>query len=452
MTRWAALKAETSTIVRLALPLTVAQLGQTAISLVDVAILGRASAVDLAGASIGRSINFAAVAIGIGVASALEPLASQAVGADDHEEAWRSLLAAIVGCALVWVPISAAAIGATYLLIPLGVEADLVPPTRAFLAPQLPGMLAFLIFIAAKTFLQAHQRAMPVLIASLVANVVNLVVCNLLVRGDEALLTVGLPAMGLPARGAFGAGVASTVSMTVLAVWVMVAALGFRPGPKPDERRPAIPLKKVLRIGSPIGLQLLAEIGVFSLVAVLAGKLGRAAVSGHQIAIGLASFTFMGALGISGATAVRVGHAIGERRSPRGAGLIGIGLGAAFMTCSALVFLVARRPLVAIFTDEVEVIDVGASLLVIAAAFQLFDGVQAVAAGALRGAADVRFSFVANVVAHWFVGFPLALWLGFSMRLGARGLWIGLLVGLMLVSVLLLGRFLRVAARPIGRA
>jgi MATE family multidrug resistance protein len=210
-------------------------------------------------------------------------------------------------------------------------------------------------------------------------------------------------------------------------------------------------VQKVLGLGAPIGLQLLAEIGVFSVVAVLAGRLGKVAVSAHHIAIGLASFTFMGVLGISGATAVRVGHAVGEGRSPRSPGLLGIGMGAAFMACSSALFLLAPRPLVALFTDDPAVLDLGARLMRIAAAFQLFDGVQGVAAGALRGAGDVRFAFLANVAAHWLVGFPLALVLAFTLDLGALGLWWGLLAGLGLVSALLLARFLRIANGAVSR-
>ncbi len=219
----------------------------------------------------------------------------------------------------------------------------------------------------------------------------------------------------------------------------------------PDGRKRSLPLAKVLRLGTPIGLQVLAEVSVFSLVGVIAGRLGRVPVSAHQIAIGLASFTFMGALGISGATAVRVGHLIGAGRSPRLAGLVGLALGALFMAGSAVVFLVARRPLVRFFTDEPEVIELGATLLVIAALFQLFDGVQAVAAGALRGAGDVRFAFAANVGAHWLVGFPLAIWLAFGSGLGAIGLWIGLLAGLVVVSALLLWRFVVITRGTIAR-
>ncbi|MDF2694260.1 MAG: Multi antimicrobial extrusion protein, partial [Labilithrix sp.] len=271
---------------------------------------------------------------------------------------------------------------------------------------------------------------------------------------DEALRSVGLPALGFPRLGAFGAGIASTISMFVLAAWVLVAAWRQRPKTMGRALEPLreLPTMRVLRLGMPIGLQLLAEIGVFSLVAVLAGRLGSVAVSAHQIAIGLASFTFMGALGISGATAVRVGHSIGEGRSPRSAGLVGIGLGATFMSCSAIVFLLARRPLVEVFAQDPAVIDLGASLLIIASAFQLFDGIQGVAAGALRGAADVRFAFLANVGAHWFIGLPLALFLGFRAGLGTQGLWIGLLAGLTLVAMLLLWRFIVVARGPIARA
>jgi multidrug resistance protein, MATE family len=441
---------ELATIARLALPIALAQFGLTAIGLVDVAVLGHASATDLGGASIGRSINFACVALGIGVGSALDPLAAQAIGASDHPAAWRAFIASLIGCVLIWIPTSIVAVASTYLLGPLGIEADLIAPARTFLVPQLPGMLAFILFLATKSFLQAHEQTTPSLVGVIVANVVNVVVCNLLVRGDEALLAIGLPALGFPKLGAFGAGLANTISTSVLVAWVVRAAWKMKPKGESGDGGD-LPILKVLRLGTPIGLQLLAEIGVFSLVAVLAGRLGKDAVSAHQIAIGLASFTFMGALGISGATAVRVGHAIGENRSPRRSGLMGIGLGGAFMAVSAVVFLIGRRPLVAIFTNDPHVLEIGMSLLVVASAFQLFDGVQGVAAGALRGAADVRFAFVANVGAHWFVGLPLALYLGFQRGLGAQGLWIGLLAGLFLVSGLLLWRFARVASKTITR-
>ncbi len=443
-------RAEAATIARLAAPIALAQFGITALGLVDVAVLGHASAVELGGAAIGRSIGFVAVALGLGAAAALEPLAAQAVGAREPETAWRAFLATIAACVLVWIPCAALAYASTWALVPLGIEADLVPVARAFLVPQLPGMLLFSIFLAAKTYLQAHHRTSPSLVAAAVANVVNVVVCNLLVRGDEPLVALGMPPLGLPRLGAFGAGLASTLSSLVLAGWVLVAAHAQRPRERKAAHEP-LPVARVLRLGAPVGFQLLAEIGVFSFVAVIAGRLGKVPVSAHQIAIGLASFTFMGALGISGATAVRVGHAIGEGRSPRDAGLVGIAIGAAFMSVCGAIFVAFPRALVGVFTEDAATAELAARLLLVAAAFQLFDGVQGVAAGALRGAADVRFPFVVNVAAHWLVGLPLALVLAFHLHWGATGLWWGLLAGLALVAVSLLWRFVAIVRGPVRR-
>jgi MATE family multidrug resistance protein len=279
---------------------------------------------------------------------------------------------------------------------------------------------------------------------------VNVVVCNVLVRGELRLGPFGRLTLGTPSLGAFGAGLATTVSSVVLAGTVLLFIWPMRPR-TPVATTSHVSVGKVLRLGTPIGLQLLAEIGVFSLVAVLAGRLGKVAVSAHHIAIGLASFTFMGVLGISGATSVRVGHAVGERRSPRRAGLIGIALVVGFMACTSTCFLVLPRQLIALFTDDAAITELGVSLLAIAAAFQLFDGIQGVAAGALRGAGDVRFAFVANVAAHWLVGFPLALLFGFYLGKGAQGLWWGLLAGLALVAMLLLWRFLVISKRALDR-
>jgi MATE family multidrug resistance protein len=280
-----------------------------------------------------------------------------------------------------------------------------------------------------------------------VANGINLVASNLLVRGDAALVAIGLRPRGLPALGALGGGIAFSIATLILVAFVLLAALRHR------TRSPGapVPLSTVYKLGIPIGSQLLAEIGIFSLVALLSGVLGAEVASAHQIAIMMASFTFMGALGVSGATAVRVGHAIGGGRNPRRPGGLGIALGAAGMILGAVVFAAFPRALVSIFTSDERVIAIGIDLVRIAAVFQLFDGVQAVAAGALRGAGDVRFPFVANVVAHWLVGFPVALVLGFVLHGGARGLWWGLTAGLVVVSVALAARFAAVTKRTIAR-
>jgi MATE family multidrug resistance protein len=415
---------------------------------VEVGVLGRSPPEQLGGAAIGRSLSFVGMSLGLGIAAALEPLAAQAVGAREPRTAWSAFTATLAAGTLVAIPSGIAEVASTWLLGPLGVAPELVMPARAFAIAQAPSLALATAFFAAKTYLQAHGKTSPAVIAAVIANVVNFFACGLLVLGDDALTRAGLPALGLPALGALGAGIANTIANVVLAVAVLVPAWRLRPDP-PVTR--TVTLRTVLRLGTPVGLQLLAEIGVFAFVSVLAGRLGTVAVSAHQIAIGLASFTFMGALGISGATAIRVGHAVGEGRSPMRAGLTGIALGAAFMTVCGIFFVSMPGALVGAFTEDHAIATLGARLLVIAAAFQLFDGVQGVAAGALRGAGDVRFPFVANLGAHWFVGLPLALLLAFHMGWGTPGLWYGLLVGLAVVAILLAWRFVAVARARVTR-
>lgn len=432
---------------RLATPIALAQFGLMIMSLVDTAVLGRVSKVDLAAAALGRNIGFAAQTLSMGLAMALEPLASQAVGAGDVGRAWRSLTATLRTITIAWLPTVLVALVATLALPAIGVGAPVVSRTREFLIAWAPGLLAFPCFIAAKTFLQAHARTRPALVAAIIANVVNLVVCSLLVRGDDALVAIGLRGVGLPRLGALGSGLALSVSGTLLAALVMRAAWDARPASL--ESAPVVSQREVVRVGLPVGAQLLAEVGVFALVSVLTGHFGSAVVSANQIALGLASFTFMGALGVSGATAVRVGHAVGrsDRESARRSGLTGIALGAATMGLGAVVFATAPRLLVRFFTDDPEIVALGAALVRVAAVFQLFDGMQAVGAGALRGAGDVRFAFGGGVVSYWIVGLPLALFFGVARGRGAVGMWWGLSASLVAAASIFLVRFVFLTRR-----
>jgi MATE family multidrug resistance protein len=232
-----------------------------------------------------------------------------------------------------------------------------------------------------------------------------------------------------------------------------------------------IGVPKIFKIGIPIGFQMLAEIAVFSVCALHAGQFGERSESAHQIALGLASFTFMGALGISAGTAVRVGIAVGEGRSPAKIGLAGIALGSVVQSFGALVFFLWPTQLAGLFSTDTEVIRIGVQLLYIAAVFQLFDGMQAVAGGALRGIGDVRAAFVLNLVSYWVIGYPISLALAFGTNQlsawnpakylampfkavegqGVRGLWLGLTVALVAVSLSMTGRFIALARKPIAR-
>jgi MATE family multidrug resistance protein len=195
----------------------------------------------------------------------------------------------------------------------------------------------------------------------------------------------------------------------------------------------------------PIGLHMGAEVGVFALVAVLAGRLGTLHLAAHQLVINIASFSFTVAVGVAAAGSVRVGNAIGARNAEgtRIAGNAAFIGGIVVMGISAAVFALAPAPLAHLFTNQPAVIAASIPLMMVAAVFQLSDGVQAVGAGVLRGAGDTRYTFWANLLGHWAIGLPLALWLGFARGLGIVGLWWGLCVGLTIVAVLLFVRFER---------
>jgi MATE family multidrug resistance protein len=263
------------------------------------------------------------------------------------------------------------------------------------------------------------------------ANLVNLL-------GDWVLIYGHL---GLPAFGVAGSGWSTCSSRIYLAVVLFVTVVWqhrkkklplFRPPLIPDLAR----IRELLRIGLPAATQILFEIGVFATVTALIAKLDAASLAAHQIALNCASLTYMVPLGISSAAAVRVGQAIG-RRDPAGAGRAGwtaIMMGAGFMSIAALALVFAPRLIVRIFTPDPQVMRIGVKLLLVAAAFQLFDGLQSVATGALRGAGETRIPMLSSLVAYWVVGLPLGYYLGFNRGLGALGLWMGLALSLMFIA------------------
>lgn len=431
-------------LVSLAVPLSVAQLALFTMQLVDTSIVGRSSVEDLAGVALGRSVSFALFAIPMGVSMALEPLAAQAVGAQDHARARGSLATVNRACAFLAVPVFLASLGLTLLLPLVGIEAGMAERARAFLWGNAPAQALFAWFLAQKSYLQSYERTAPPLFAALLGNAVNYVACKVFVLGPDFL------PLGIPKLGAFGAGLAASIGTLVLGLVLRVSVK--REHARWQDHGIARPsVRHVLGLGFPIALQLLAEIGVFSLAAVLVGRFGAVTTAAHQTALSLASFTFMMTLGVSAATSVRVGLAIGRGERPRIAGLVGMAVGASMMVLGALAFTLAPLALVTMFTSDAGVIAQGVILVRIAAFFQLFDGVQGVAAGALRGAGDVRFAFVANLAGHWMVGLPIALLLAFVWRIGAPGIWWGLTAGLVVVAAATSVRFTLVTRRPLTR-
>jgi MATE family multidrug resistance protein len=307
-------------------------------------------------------------------------------------------------------------------------------------------MVPFLLFAAMRSYLQAHGATRLIVIATIVGNLVNV--------GADATLVFGVDALGIPAFGSAGAAAATSIVTTAMAAMLGVAVAGL--AREADDGTVAQPEagRRILRLGLPIGLQLMAEVGVFGLAAVLAGRLGTVPAGAHQVALTLASFTFSAVIGIGAATSVRVGRAVGRGDIPgtRAAGLTGLLFGAGFMTLTAAMFLIIPEPLARIFTDDEVIVAAAVPLLRIAAVFQLSDGAQAIAAGALRGAGDTRAPLYGNLVGHYAIGFPVMLVLAFGLDLGAPGLWWGLSAGLTATAIALTLRFLSLSSRPIARA
>jgi MATE family multidrug resistance protein len=446
-------------LLALALPLCLGHLGHQFMSIVDTAMLGRYSSASLAGAGTAIGILFAITVVGIGIVMGLDTLIPQSLGAGEERGA-RDLLASGVRLALVLtVPVSAIVVGAALILPHSGIESEVADQAAAHLYGRLPGIASVLLFATLRSFLQAHGVTRPMVVATVLANVLNFAGDWVLIFGDRGLERLGLPAVGLPALGAFGSGVATSAAGWVS---VLVGALAVRSLLRAQAARaPAAPMparvaraRAIVHLGLPVGLQLLAEVGVFALTGVLAVLLGRLPAAGHNIALVLASFSFSTAIGIGAATSVRVGRAIGagDTRDARRSGALGMVAAAGMMGSAGLLFLFMPHQLASLFSNDEAVRQAAVPLIRIAAVFQLSDAIQAVSAGALRGAGATRFTFAANVVGHYAIGLPVALLLGFALDMGAAGLWWGLSFGLTGVALAQSIRFRRLTAHPVARA
>lgn len=447
---------ELSALLRLAGPLIAAHAGYQLMSFVDSAMVGRLGDVPLASVGIGNSIFVAITLAGAGCVFGMDALVSQAVGGAREAEArcilWQGLrVAAVAGVPLTLV-LATAPMGLEWA----GVDPATAASTRHFLWARLPNLGAFLAYAAYRSYLQAHGRTRAIVVATIAANVVNALGNAILVYGDGALIAVGLPGLGLPALGVTGSGLATSLAALVALAILASDSAALPVSHQADDRRlvPAI-VRKIFRLGFPVGFQLFAEVGILAVIGILAGRMGANAAAGHQVALTLEALTFTVTLGIANATMVRVGWAVGRRSAPwtvRRAGFSGLAVAAAFMALCALAFLLAPASIARLITDDPAIIATAVPLVMIAGAFQIFDGAQVVAAGALRGGGDSRTPFAATVVGHYLIGLPVAAFLGFGASLGTVGLWWGMCAGLAAVALILVPRFAWLSSRAIDLA
>jgi MATE family multidrug resistance protein len=403
---------------------------------------------------LGNGLYFTVAIVGLGLMLGIDPLMSQALGAGEAGRARSMLWQGVwIACAVA-LPLTLVIVALTAALAPLGIAEETARETAAYVHARVPGLLPFLVMVGARSYLSAHSMTVPMVAGVVIANVVNLPVSYSLVFGDEGLVALDLPALGIPALGVAGAGWTSTMC-TILQAAIVLTAVRFVDERASFSRRLDLALvRRAVRVGGPVAGTLLAEVGVFALTGFLAGLLGSRPLAAHNIALTLASTTFQVPLAIGAAAAVRVGHGVGRHdvTGTRRAGFVAIVSGGAFMIAAGLAFVAAPAALASIITDDLGVIGAAVPLLVVAAAFQLVDGLQAVGAGALRGAGDTRYAFAANVVGHYTIGLPIALLLAWPLGLGVPGLWWGLCAGLTSVAAALVLRFHRISHEVIERS
>lgn len=422
-------------LLRLTGPLLVLQLGQYALGLVDTAIVGRLGAVPLGAVGLGNYAFLTITVFGMGWMFATDPMIAQRVGAGRSEDSGRVLWQGVWVAALGGIPLVVAVAGLASVLDRFGLHPDTVGEMAPYLWARALGLPPALMLIAGRAFLQAHGTTRPLVISVIVANVLNAPLSWLLV------FDAGL--------GAMGAGLASMIANFVQLGVLAFAVLGG------GRTRPAAPhgptIRKILRVGTPIGAHLLLQVGSFAAVGVAVGTFGTRALGGHSVAVTLVSVAFQFVLAIGSATGVRVGHAVGRRRpgDARRVGLLGMGVGAAVMLVAAALFLVVPRALAAVVTTDPIAIEAAVPFLAVAAAFALVDGVQAVAASALRGLGDTAVPLAISLLGHCVIGVPVGLLLGFALGGGATGPWWGFCMGLAVVAVALPYRFVTLTAGTI---
>ena len=435
-------------MVRLAVPVVLAEIGWTTMGLVDTLMVGPLGPAAIGAVGLG-SIVFLAVGIfGMGLLLGLDTLVAQSFGAGRAEQCDHWLRQGIYLALISALPLSLLSLGVAASLPRWGLDPDVLALASPYLSVVTVSLLPLLLYAAFRRYLQAMNLVRPITFALLSANLVNVVVNWVLIYGK----------LGFPALGATGAAWATVLSRLYMAAVLVVAVREARRG------RPTITsgprgvdgnaLRRLLRLGVPAGLQILLEVGVFAAATALAGRLAPAALAAHQIALNLWSFVFMVPLGLNAAGAVRVGQAVG-RRDRDGvwrSGWTALALGAAFTASSAVVFLVAGRPLIAAFSRDATVLAIGPPLLAIAGVCLMFDGTQGISTGILRGLGDTRTPMIANFAGHWLVGLPLGYAACFWWGWGVQGLWLGLAAGLTGIGLVLLATWSRRVRRALPAA
>jgi len=426
--------------VTLAVPVAIGQLGHVLLVLVDNLMVGSLGAVPLAGASLGHGVFVLMLVFAAGMASAITPLTAIAVGEDDHDLVSRIARQGLVQNFLLSLLLCGVTMLMANSLHLLGQDNAVVDEAVPYLRVMGVSFLPMLAFMSMRNVTEGLSFPKPAMLIILAANIINIFGNWVFIFGN----------LGMPRMGLVGAGYSSVLVefFSAVALWMYIH--------RSRRFRRYLPLlrlrgfewmlqRRMLRIGTPSGLQWLFEAGSFSFSTVMMGWISATALAAHQIGLSLAAISYMAILGISSAATIRVGNAMGRKHAEdlRRAGFTGIIMAICMMSIAAVVFIVFRSKLPELYIRDPAVIDIASTLLIVAAVFQLSDGVQAVTLGVLRGITDVTVPMFIAVFAYWFLGVPSGYLLAFVFGLGPVGIWIGFIIGLTVAALSFVRRFNR---------
>jgi MATE family multidrug resistance protein len=430
----ASFRREFPPMLRLAAPLALAELGWMAMGIVDTIMAGRLGAAQLGAGSLGSMVFYPIVIAATGLLLGMDTLVAQSFGANDAADCRRTLVSGIWLALVLSAPLVATVLAVVPLLRVAGanptVMGHLVPYIRALLW----GIPLLLLYAAFRRYLQAVNIVKPVMFALVSANLINI--------GGNWLLMYGH--WGVQPMGLAGSGWSTSVSRAYMAAVLLAAVLWhehktgnllFHVAWMPDFGR----IRRLVLLGLPAAGQMLFEGAVFGIVTVLAARLDEVSLAAHSIAVQVIATTFMVPLGISSAAAVRVGQAVGAKNlhGATVAGWTALAISGLFMGSAGILLWAAPAWLVRLFIGDSAVVASGAVLLRIAAFFELFDGLQVVATGALRGLGDTRSPMYAHLAGYWIIGLPVVYVLCFPLHWGVSGIWVGLTAALILIGTAL---------------
>jgi len=434
----ARIKEEFKLLMNIGLPVIIGNLLQTSMSVVDTVMSGNLSPRDLAAVAVGGSLFMPVFILGAGILMAVSPIVAQHFGSRNFSLIGKTTRQSMWLAVIISVPAILVLRNMGPVLEFLEVEPDIIPLTLGYMDGITWGIFSLYLYLAMRYFNEGISVTKPAMYISLIGLFFNIFWNYTLMYGK----------FGFPQMGAVGTGYASAIVMNVMFLSLFIYTY-FNKSFRRFEifQNLKLPEKKyifeLIRIGVPIGISMCMEVTMFAVVALIMGSLGTYAVAGHQIAINIASITFMIAFGLSAAITVRVGQTMG-RSGPleaRFSGKVGVVIAALFMTLTALLMSLFPGFLTGLYTDDTELQNLAIQLIYMAAIFQISDGLQVSGLGALRGLKDTRIPMYVNLIAYWIIGLPLGYILGITFGWGPEGLWIGLIAGLTVAGILHNWRF-----------